>query len=95
MLPGAGSSFESVGRSVDPPFRSGSVDAAYARLCWGCGSHLGGHNSLALDCRKLGIPDPLDGLDARSGGDVRVAVVVDVLPRARQPAFGVFEGGRI
>ena len=33
-----------------------------------------------LDPGQPGLPDSPDGLDARTGGDVRVAVVVDVLP---------------
>ena len=86
-------------RVKPPPFSASSysscVDPVVAWFCWRCGSHLGGHDSLSLDSGKLGIPDSPYGLDARSGGDVRVAVVVDVLSRPRQQAFGVFEGGRI
>ena len=49
----------------------------------------------APDPGQPGLPDSPDGLDARTGGVVRVAVVVDVLPCARHRAHRNAEGGRI
>ena len=48
-----------------------------------------------LDTGQPGLPDSPDGLDARTGGDVRVAVVVDVLPCARHRAHRNAKGGRV
>ncbi|QNI98697.1 Mn2+/Fe2+ transporter/ NRAMP family [Synechococcus sp. RS9902] len=60
-----------------------------------CGGQLGQHRSQPLDPGQPGLPDSPDGLDARTGGDVRVAVVVDVLPCARHRAHRNAKGGRV
>ena len=36
-----------------------------------------------MDPGEFGVPDPIDGLDAWAGGDVCVAIVVDVFPCSR------------
>ena len=82
QVQGSRSALQVAGGSAHPAHGSGGVVAVAARACRRCGVQLAGGRSVALADGRPRFSHPSDGLDARTGGNVRVAVALDVFPRS-------------